>query len=177
MFAANGIYSVAYHVVNVATMPAYSLEMAALPRLFQHGSNGLEDLVRYGNRLLKRSLLVGLLMSVVLWAAAPLLPLFIGRGFAESILALRWLALLPLLRSAHIILGSVLTAAGFQYYRTAFQLTIAGFNFMLNLWLIPMHGWRGAAWASLAADGLLGIIYWGFIHLHCYRYFLTKVTL
>jgi O-antigen/teichoic acid export membrane protein len=107
-------------------------------------------------------LLIGLLMTVVLWGSAPLLPLFIGRGFAESVLALRWLALLPLLRSAHIILGSILTTAGFQHYRTAFQLAIAGFNFMLNLWLIPLHGWRGAVWASLATDGLLGVVYWLF---------------
>jgi O-antigen/teichoic acid export membrane protein len=168
MFVANGIYSVAYRVVNVATMPSYSIEMAAIPRFFQHGANGFEDLVRYGNRLLKRSLLIGLLMTVALWGSAPLLPLFIGRGFAESVLALRWLALLPLLRSAHLILGSVLTAAGFQHYRTAFQLAIAGFNFALNLWLIPYYNWQGAAWASLATDGLLGVFYGGFIcwHLH-----------
>jgi Na+-driven multidrug efflux pump len=53
-----------------------------------------------------------------------------------------------------------------------FQLAIAGFNFLLNLWLIPAHGWRGAAWASLATDGLLGIVYWIFIRwllLQCNR--------
>lgn len=166
MFVANGIYSVAYRVVNVATMPSYSIEMAAIPRFFQHGANGFGDLVRYGNRLLKRSLLIGLLMTAALWGTAPLLPLFIGNGFAESVLALRWLALLPLLRSVHLILGSVLTAAGFQHYRTAFQLAIAGFNFLLNLWLIPAHGWQGAAWASLATDGLLGSFYWFFIRWH-----------
>jgi hypothetical protein len=33
-------------------------------------------------------------------------------------------------------------------------------NFGLNLWLIPTHGWRGAAWASLATDGALGVMLW-----------------
>jgi hypothetical protein len=26
---------------------------------------------------------------------------------------------------------------------------------LINLWLIPQYSWRGAAWASLASDGLL----------------------
>jgi O-antigen/teichoic acid export membrane protein len=163
MNAANGIYSVAYRVVNMATMPAFSIEMAALPRLFQHSAAGFRNLAHYGNSLLKRSLLVGALMTIGVYAAAPLLPLLLGRGFAESVLALRWLALLPLLRSAHLILGSMLTAAGYQHYRTGFQLAIAGFNFALNLWLIPAHGWIGASWSSLATDGLLGVVYWLFI--------------
>ena len=166
MNAANGIYSVAYRVVNIATMPAFSIEMAALPRLFQHRASGFRELVQYGNSLLKRSLLVGALMTIALFAAAPLLPLLLGRGFAESVLALRWLALLPLLRSAHLILGSMLTGAGFQHYRTGFQLGIAGFNFALNLWLIPTHGWLGASWSSLATDALLGVVYWLFIRWH-----------
>jgi O-antigen/teichoic acid export membrane protein len=29
------------------------------------------------------------------------------------------------------------------------------FNILLNLWLIPAYSWRGAAWSSLASDGLL----------------------
>jgi O-antigen/teichoic acid export membrane protein len=43
-----------------------------------------------------------------------------------------------------------------QKYRTASQLVAAAFNFCLNLWLIPTHGWLGAAWASLITDAALG---------------------
>jgi O-antigen/teichoic acid export membrane protein len=28
-------------------------------------------------------------------------------------------------------------------------------NLLLNLWWIPVYGWIGAAWSSLASDGLL----------------------
>jgi O-antigen/teichoic acid export membrane protein len=52
--------------------------------------------------------------------------------------------------------GSALTGAGVQRYRTAAQLVAAAFNFGLNLWLIPRHGWHGAAWASLMTDASLG---------------------
>jgi hypothetical protein len=26
---------------------------------------------------------------------------------------------------------------------------------LVNLWIIPLYSWRGAAWASVASDGLL----------------------
>jgi glycosyltransferase involved in cell wall biosynthesis len=91
---------------------------------------------------------------------APIIPLLAGKGFVESISALRWLCLIPVFRSVHKITGSVLTSIGLQRYRTLTQLTVVFLNFGLNLWLIPTYGWRGAAWASLATDGALGIMNW-----------------
>ena len=38
--------------------------------------------------------------------------------------------------------------------------TAAGFNFTVNLYLIPHYGWLGAAWSSLATDGLLAVLNW-----------------
>jgi O-antigen/teichoic acid export membrane protein len=32
---------------------------------------------------------------------------------------------------------------------------VAIFNVLINLWLIPAYSWRGAAWSSIASDGLL----------------------
>jgi O-antigen/teichoic acid export membrane protein len=37
-------------------------------------------------------------------------------------------------------------------------LSVAALNFVLNLWLIPAYGWIGAAWSSLASDGLLAVL-------------------
>jgi O-antigen/teichoic acid export membrane protein len=58
------------------------------------------------------------------------------------------------------MMGSALTGAGFQNERTAAQVVAAGMNFLLNLWLIPAYGWRGAAWASLVTDGALALMNW-----------------
>ena len=49
-------------------------------------------------------------------------------------------------------------AAGMQ------ELALA-INIGLNLWLIPTHGWRGAAWSSLVTDGLLGAMNWSALQL------------
>jgi O-antigen/teichoic acid export membrane protein len=42
--------------------------------------------------------------------------------------------------------------------RTAAQVTVALVNLLLNLWWIPVFGWIGAAWSSLASDGLLAVL-------------------
>jgi O-antigen/teichoic acid export membrane protein len=160
MSAANGIYTMAYRVVDLATMPSTSLEQAAAPRMFRLGANGIEPAAQLGRRLLKKSLLVSATMAVLLFLTAPLLPLFAGSGFVESVSALRWLCLIPVFRSIHGMSGSVLTSTGLQRYRSATQIVAALGNFCLNLWLIPAHGWVGAAWASLLTDGSLGAMNW-----------------
>jgi O-antigen/teichoic acid export membrane protein len=158
MSAANGIYTMAYRAIDLATMPAASMEAAAEPRLFQLGATSLKQAASFGRRLLKRSVLTSAAVAVAMFALAPLIPLFVGRGFAESVSALRWLCLIPVFRSIHGATGSVLTGAGLQRYRSVTQIVAALGNFALNLWLIPTHGWLGAAWASLVTDGGLGVM-------------------
>jgi O-antigen/teichoic acid export membrane protein len=160
MSAANGIYTMAYRAVDLATMPILSLNMASEPRLFQLGATSLDQAAEFGRRLLMRGLPMGAVAGAGLFVLAPLIPLIIGKDFSESVSALRWLCLIPLFRSVHVITGSVLTGAGLQRYRTIAQIAAVGINFALNLWLIPNYGWRGAAWASLATDGALGVINW-----------------
>jgi O-antigen/teichoic acid export membrane protein len=54
--------------------------------------------------------------------------------------------------------GGALTGSGRQNVRTASQVTVAVVNLALNLWLIPAYGWIGAAWSSVASDGLLAVL-------------------
>jgi O-antigen/teichoic acid export membrane protein len=99
-----------------------------------------------------------LLLAAVIYAAAPLIPWAVGSSFAGSIVAVRWLCLLPVLRSLHHTAGSAIMGIGQYKYRLINQVFTAGCNFAFNLWLIPAHGWLGAAWASLLADGILAIL-------------------
>jgi O-antigen/teichoic acid export membrane protein len=160
MNSANGIYAMAYRVVDIATMPVTSIQAAALSQFFQLGRSGLKATRELSNRLLRRALPLSLLSAVAMFATAPLIPRIFGQGFAESATALRWLCLIPVFRSMHLMTGCALTGAGKQNYRTLAQITAAAFNFGLNLWLIPNYGWRGAAWSSLATDAALGVLNW-----------------
>jgi O-antigen/teichoic acid export membrane protein len=156
----NGIYTMAYRVVDVASTPAGALDAAALPRYVRESARDLHSVPRLAVRLAKRASLIGLLISAALFLAAPLIPLVVGQGYAEAVLALRWLCLLPAMRGIHYLTGCALTGSGFQRYRTSSQLCVAALNLGLNLWLIPQYGWLGAAWASLASDGSLAVVNW-----------------
>ena len=157
MNVANGIYTMAYRIIDIATIPITALDSAALPRFFRQSVEGATSFVELSARLARRAALVGIPISVCLFLAAPLVPEIVGRGFGDTVMALRWLCLIPAFRGVHQLTGSAITGLGFQRYRTVSQFSAAALNFGLNLWLIPRYSWGGAAWASLATDGALGV--------------------
>jgi O-antigen/teichoic acid export membrane protein len=165
MNAANGIYAMAYRIVDIATIPTISIRDAVMPRLFQEGPAGVRGSSRLVRSLMTRSVLVSLLASAGMFLCAPLIPRIVGYTFGESVTALRWLCLIPVFRSIHQITGSALTCAGLQNYRTATQFMVAALNFALNLYLIPYFGWKGAAWSSVASDAALGALNWRILHV------------
>jgi O-antigen/teichoic acid export membrane protein len=157
---ATGIYGAAYRLVDMAFTPVRSLLFSTYTKFFQHGADGIRGSVKFARRLLPVTLGYGVLMSLGLFLCAPLIPHLLGSGFAESVAATRWLALLPLLKSVHYMAADALTGAGHQGTRTVVQVGVAIFNVLINLWLIPAYGWRGAAWSSLASDAVLAIALW-----------------
>jgi O-antigen/teichoic acid export membrane protein len=160
MNAANGIYSMAYRVIDLCMIPIDSIHNAAFPRFFQKGVDGVQSTRTYARRILRLTAPIGLLLGACLFLAAPVIPHVVGKSFGESVAALRWLCLLPVLRSLHYSAGDALTGAGRQNLRLGSQTAAAAFNFGINLYLIPQYGWLGAAWSSLATDGLLAIFNW-----------------
>jgi O-antigen/teichoic acid export membrane protein len=160
MTVANGIYSMAYRVINIATIPIQSIEAAAFPRFFREGAKGAAAVESLAVKILKRTVVLGLAAAVGIFLLSPLTPLLIGKGFKPSVSALRWLCLIPLFRSFHLSAGDAIAGVGQQKFRLAGQATAAAFNIALNAYLIPRYSWWGAAVASLLTDGSLAIINW-----------------
>jgi O-antigen/teichoic acid export membrane protein len=150
----------AYRLVNIGAIPVSSLVSAALPRFFREGEKGIAATVPLAKRLLGRTAIVGVCVSAGLFLFAPLIPTLVGKSYAESALALRWLCLIPLFRCFHLSAGDAIAGAGHQKYRLISQSIAAMGNLLLNLYLIPRYSWLGAAWASLATDAGLGILNW-----------------
>jgi O-antigen/teichoic acid export membrane protein len=152
---ATGIYAAAYRLIDVAFTPVRSVMYAAYPNFFRHGHEGIAASYSYAKRLLPKMMGFAALVFLILFAAAPVVPVILGAEFARTVEALRWLALLPFFKAVHYFLADSLTGAGYQGTRTAMQILVGVLNVGLNLWLIPAYSWRGAAWASLASDGAL----------------------
>jgi O-antigen/teichoic acid export membrane protein len=160
MNAANGIYTMAYRVVDVCMMPIAAIHHAAYPRFFRMGTEGASNTTIYAVRILKRTAPLGVLLAALMWLLAPIIPHLVGESFHESITALRWLCILPFFRSFQWSAGDALTGAGHQNSRLGTQAFAAAFNVVVNFYVIPRYGWYGAAWSSLATDGLLGALNW-----------------
>lgn len=157
---AAGIYAAAYRLIDVSFIPVRALLNAAYPGFFRHGAEGLEASMAYGQRLVRRILPYSVLAFVGLTVGAPVVPHILGHDYARVTEALRWLALLPVLKTLHYFIADALTGAGHQGLRTSIQMGVAVFNVVVNLWVIRDYGWRGAAWSSLASDGLLLLGLW-----------------
>ncbi len=160
MNTANGIYTMAYRLIDVCTMPIISIQGAAFPRFFRKGVDGIRTTAEYAVRIVKRTALLGLLSAVAMLLAAPVIPYLLGKGFSDSVIAVRWLCLLPFFRSFQLSAGDAVTAAGHQSLRLGCQSAAALFNFGINLYLIPHYSWRGAVWSSLLTDGMLAGLNW-----------------
>lgn len=155
-----GIYGVAYRLIDIAFVPVKSLLAAAFPTFFKHGAKGIVSAAHFGWGLVKKSAVYGLVASAGIAIVAPMLPRILGRAYNSSVEALWWLSPLVLLKSIHYFGADTLTGSGHQGLRSLVQAGVAAFNILLNLWVIPAYGWRGAAWSSLASDFLLLCCVW-----------------
>ena len=165
-FAAAGLYAAAYRIVDVSMTPVRSLASAAYPRFFKLGTEGIGSTSAFAYTQMRRATLYTALLVPALWCVAPLLPLILGPRYADTAVALRWLALIPFFRGLHTFLADSLSGAGLQRVRSVVQVSIAIVNVVLNLIVLPKYGWLGATWTSLASDGLLVACLWFAVQRH-----------
>jgi len=152
---ATGIYGAAYRLIDVGFVPVSSLLAAAYPRFFRIGADGINASLRYAKRLLLGALGYSVVAGAGLFSCASIVPRVLGPEYSRTVEALRWLSLLLVLKALHYFLSDALTGAGYQRLCAAIQAGVALFNVLINLWIIPMYSWRGAAWSSIASDALL----------------------
>jgi O-antigen/teichoic acid export membrane protein len=153
--SATGIYGAAYRIIDVTFAPVLGLLWAAYPSFFREGASGVSSSFAYARPLLKRAMGYAAVICALTLLGAGLVPYILGPEYERAAEAMRWLAPLPILRTLHYFLSDSLTGAGYQGLRSAIQAGVALFNVLINFWLIPAYSWRGAAWSSIASDGLL----------------------
>lgn len=158
-----GIYSAASRVADLAVVPVLALQAAVSARLFEAGSKGLGAVLRLVPALVPPALIAAGAASLALFLAAPWVPLLLGEDFVGVVSALRWLAVLPLLRTLSLFAMQLLTAADYQRARVLLEWSAVATTIGLNLALIPVLDWRGAAIAVVTTYGALAMAGWGCI--------------
>ena len=152
---ATGLYTAAYRIINMGFVPALALISANAVPLFRSGSRGVAPTVRFAIRLLPLLLCCAACISIVLFVAAPLLPILLGPSYAPGVPVLRALVWMSLVQVIHYMVGDTLTAIDRQGSRSLCQFGAAILNILLNLWLIPTRSWGGAVIATYVSEGLL----------------------
>jgi O-antigen/teichoic acid export membrane protein len=152
---ATGIYGAAYRLIDVSFAPVGSLLVAAYPNFIRVGIGGILATLQYAKPLIFHALCYATLMSIALLAGAGIVPYILGGEYRLTVEALRWLAILPILKVVHFFLSDALAGAGHQGLKASIHVGVALFNVLINLWIIPAYSWRGAAWSSIASDALL----------------------
>ena len=160
---ATGIYAAAYRLIDVAFIPITSIAGAAYAEFFRKGKDGIKVTLAFAKPLIAISSAYSLLAGIGLIVLSPIVPHILGDEYINVVPALQWLAPIPLFRAMQHFGGDVLSGTGFQIFRSSAEVFVAVFNIAINLYLIPLYSWQGAAWASLASDGLLMIMLWSLV--------------
>ncbi|HHP7231037.1 MAG TPA: lipopolysaccharide biosynthesis protein [Xenococcaceae cyanobacterium] len=157
---ATGIYGSAYRFITMGHIPVLALFEVAYTRFFRHGAAGINSSLNFAKQLLPYMAGYAVISILGYELCAPLIPKILGQEYQDAIAALRWLSPLPALFAFQLLGADTLTGAGFQKIRSWVQVVSAILNIGLNWWLIPIYSWKGAAWATLAADSLRVATLW-----------------
>lgn len=153
------LYGACAQLLFATLLVSQALVTAVFPVVSAAGTLATDAVRRVVARAAALSLAASLPFPIAAsFLAAPLLELLYGGAYAAAAPALVVLAWTTPVLFLTNLLGHVLGALGRQHRVLAISAVNAGFNVALNLWLIPIWDFTGAALATLATElvGLAG---------------------
>ncbi len=158
--SAAGTYTLATRFVSLAMMPSIALVRAATSRLYAAGKEGVRSSGRVATALMGPTVAIGVVSALALWFGAPLINLIVDPSYADVVPTVRFLALIPLVKTAQYLAGNALDAALFQFWRFRLTLAAAVVNLGLNAVFIPKYSWKAAVASTVLAEILLTLSLW-----------------
>lgn len=158
-----GIYGSAYRLVAVLAMPATSLGMAALPRLFRIHATGADAPTRKSGLvgiLLAATAAYGVIAALLAYLLSGVLPIVFGPSFAEAARAARWLAISPLLYGLYALGCNVLVTSHRRTLRILAQAAGIAILAITALVWVPRFGLKGAVGMLLFSQGATALLLW-----------------
>lgn len=154
-------YGAAYKPIESLLFIPISFLSVVFPVLSVYHRERPAELLDAVNRFFKALLLMGWPISLGIFVLAnPLTPLLLGRQFLPSAPALRVLALALGVAFVNNAFIGALNASDRQLSFTWAAAWSLVANVALNLTLIPLFGYQGASWATVATELVLGIAGW-----------------
>jgi len=155
-----GLYAAAYRIVGLGMIPVGSALAVSHQRFLQHEEGNAGQHLRRSIRFAGITGFYGLIFAIVIVLFAPLLPLVIGDDFEGSVVMVRWLAPLVMLKALAMFALNGLMGLGRTMLRSGLIVVNAAVAMAMYIVLIPIHGWQGAAAATLITEAILVIASW-----------------
>lgn len=172
------VYSVAYNIALAILFVPTVYTNAIYPVLSRYFKQSKEGLKTLYERSFKYLYIIGLPISAGLYVFAErLIIFFYGSVYSESVIALQIISFYLVIKFINFLLGAMLSSIDRQNDRMLGQGVTAGFNVLLNLFLIPEYGYIGAAWATLVTEVFLFGIYYFNLSKNLYYYNFLSVLL
>lgn len=155
-----GIYGAAYTVYTTTAISAYTISMGSFPTLARYSNE--RNASEYRKLMLKLSLVLALYaiaLAVCIYLISPaLVRVLYGQAFSDSLKPLQILVWALPFVALNRLFVQALNASDRQKW-TFFATTIgAGFNIVLNLFVIPRYGFVGAAYATVLTESLVCLV-------------------
>lgn len=146
-FSLAGSYNVAQRVVDIFSLPLIAFQESLWPRLHA-APNPKGQLYRTGLALL----IFALTLALSMWLIAPLLPVFFGESFNDTVTVLQALAWLPILQVFRALLNFNTIYHG-RMQQIGWTYTLGGgVSIIAVSILVPLFGMTGAILSSYAAE-------------------------
>ncbi|TAN06646.1 MAG: hypothetical protein EPN38_08170 [Rhodanobacteraceae bacterium] len=143
-----GVYTPAYRLVEVFLLPISAGVEWLLPSLFRQGRQGFGRSLRSSIGKIALTLLYASALCVGVYAASFVLPLLLGRAYAETVPIAHALALMPLTMTCWVIVRTLAATSGHERSAGVVELVGAVFNIVVTIALVAAWSWRGAVAAT-----------------------------
>jgi len=158
--SSNGIYSVGFMVGQAIGLLQNSFNQAWVPYVFK----GLKS----GNEVVKQKIVrwtyiyfIGIIaISLLFYLFAPIIFMFLGKDFQDGIVLVLWISLGFAFNGMYKMVSVYFFYAEKTNYIAVISILTAVANVFLVFWLVPKHGYSGAAIATMAAFLIQFLLTW-----------------
>lgn len=158
----SGVYSVAYSFALILTFVVNAINSAYVPWMYRKIKN--KDKKNSVNISLLISVIIGTLISGIIWIAPEVIKIMAGDDYLEAIYVIP-----PIALSLILLLYSQFYINIEFYYGMKFRMVIASIgaaaiNIGLNYWLIPIYGYYAAGYTTLISYIVFALSNYSCVH-------------
>ena len=165
------VYSVAYNLALAILFIPTVYTSAIYPVMSRYFKKSKGELVFLYKKSFKYLYIIGLPISAGIFLLADRIILYIyGKEYLSSAIALQIISFSLFIKFLNFLMGFALSSINRQGRRSFGQGIAAVLNVALNLALIPVIGYKGAAWSILITEIFLFIIYYWYVSKFLYSY-------